>query len=77
MAGYNLITIRQNSKHFQSDHMQHELFPECNTNTTVCGVFLCVPYPAVVVRWRSLHDGADEEGLIAVELLLTSYDAEA
>lgn len=37
----------------------------------------CVPYPAVVVRWRSLYDGADEEGLIAIELLLTSYDTEA
>lgn len=38
---------------------------------------MCVPYPAVIVRWCSLHDGADKEGLIAVELLLTSYDAEA
>lgn len=38
---------------------------------------VALPYPAVVVRRRSLHDGADEEGLVTVELLLTSYDTEA
>lgn len=36
-----------------------------------------IPDPAVVVGRRPLHDGADEEGLIAVDLLLTSHDAEA
>lgn len=35
------------------------------------------PYPAIVIGWRPLHDGADEKGLIAVDLLLTSHDAEA
>lgn len=36
-----------------------------------------IPYPAVVVGRRSLHDGADKKGLIAVDLFLTSHDAEA
>lgn len=36
-----------------------------------------IPYPAIVVGRRPLHDGADKKGLIAVDLLLTSHDAEA
>lgn len=36
-----------------------------------------VPYPPVVVRRCALHDRADEEGLVAVDLLLAAHDAEA
>jgi len=36
-----------------------------------------LPDPAVVVGGRSLHDGADEEGLVAVHLLQAAHDAEA
>ena len=35
-----------------------------------------LPYAPVIVGGRSLHDGADEEGLVAVDLLLTPHDAE-
>lgn len=35
------------------------------------------PYPAIVVGWRPLHDGADKKGLIAVDLFLTAHDTEA
>lgn len=36
-----------------------------------------IPYPAIIVGRRPLYDGADKKGLIAVDLLLTSHDAEA
>lgn len=36
-----------------------------------------IPYPAVIVGWCPLNDGADKKGLIAVDLLLTSDDTEA
>lgn len=36
-----------------------------------------IPYPAIIVGWCPLHDGADKKGLIAVDLLLTANDTEA
>lgn len=36
-----------------------------------------LPYSAIIIGRRPLHDGADKKGLIAVDLLLTSHDAEA
>lgn len=36
-----------------------------------------LPYSAVIVGGCALHDGAYEEGLVAVDLLLAAHDAEA
>lgn len=36
-----------------------------------------IPYPAIIIRRRPLNDRADKKGLIAVDLLPTSHDAEA
>lgn len=36
-----------------------------------------IPYPAIIVSWCALHNRADEKGLIAVDLFLTSNNTEA
>lgn len=36
-----------------------------------------IPYPAIIVSWCPLHNRADEKGLIAVDLFLTSNNTEA